>query len=170
MQWVRNIAFYFIFLSAVMNFLPSGEEKKYIRFFLGILMIIILLKPLLQLKNMEYELERQVSLDSLEESYEEMRRQMQIQKTDENDYLKNACKREIETQLEGFMDEYGYDVKECSITFFQGEVPELQDISLTLKRREDSSPDTQAEAENIKNKLEEVYHIPQGNINIIIQG
>lgn len=32
-RWVRNLAFYFIFLSVLMNVIPQGEERKYIRFF-----------------------------------------------------------------------------------------------------------------------------------------
>lgn len=34
-RWVRNLAFYFIFLSVLMNVIPQGEERKYIRFFYG---------------------------------------------------------------------------------------------------------------------------------------
>ena len=32
-RWVRNLAFYFIFLSVLMNVIPQGEERKYIRFY-----------------------------------------------------------------------------------------------------------------------------------------
>ena len=35
-RWVRNLAFYFIFLSVLMNVIPQGEERKYIRFFMGL--------------------------------------------------------------------------------------------------------------------------------------
>ena len=38
-RWVRNLAFYFIFLSVLMNVIPQGEERKYIRFFMGLLLI-----------------------------------------------------------------------------------------------------------------------------------
>ena len=41
-QWVRNLAFYFIFLSVLMNVIPQGEERKYIRFFMGLLLILVL--------------------------------------------------------------------------------------------------------------------------------
>ena len=34
-RWVRNLAFYFIFLSVLMNVIPQGEERKYYPFFYG---------------------------------------------------------------------------------------------------------------------------------------
>ena len=40
-RWVRNLAFYFIFLSVLMNVIPQGEERKYIRFFMGLLLILV---------------------------------------------------------------------------------------------------------------------------------
>ena len=46
-RWVRNLAFYFIFLSVLMNVIPQGEERKYIRFFMGLLLILVLIQPLL---------------------------------------------------------------------------------------------------------------------------
>ena len=59
-QWIQNLTFFFIFLSAVMNFLPKGEEKKYVRFFMGMLLLLIVIKPLLQLGNMETVMKQKV--------------------------------------------------------------------------------------------------------------
>ena len=72
------------------------------------------------------------------------------------------------------MQEYGYEVKSCKITFFDGDVLELQDISMRVKEKEtpDGSDEnrTSDQEKFLKNKLEEVYKIPEGNINISIQG
>ena len=48
-EWVKNLAVYFIFLSALLHFLPEGEERKYIRFYMGILLILLILRPFLQI-------------------------------------------------------------------------------------------------------------------------
>ena len=45
--WMRNLACYFIFLSAVMHFLPDNNYKKYIQFYMGLLLILLLLSPVL---------------------------------------------------------------------------------------------------------------------------
>lgn len=174
-EWVRNLAFYFIFLSAIMNFLPGGEEKKYIRFFMGMLLILTLLRPILQFSGLGTELEGQVLEDSLGEAFEEVMRETGRQGMAGRDYVKEACRREVEAQLEQLMDHYGYEIMNSEVSFFDGELLELQNISLELKMTEkkinSGEMTSVAEPEEfIKNELEEVYNIPGGNINISIQG
>ena len=74
-EWIRNLAFYFIFLSAVMNVLPGGEEKKYIRFFMGMLLILLVLRPLLSFKGAEDFLENSVLAESASQDYRQMLRE-----------------------------------------------------------------------------------------------
>ena len=91
--WIQNLAFFFVFLSAIMNFLPKGEEKKYIRFFMGMLLILVLIKPLLQLGDLEEVINQKVLSGSIEESFEEMMRETGQQEITGTDYVKNACER-----------------------------------------------------------------------------
>ena len=51
--WMRNLACYFIFLSAVMHFLPDNNYKKYIQFYMGLLLILLLLSPVLDFLHLE---------------------------------------------------------------------------------------------------------------------
>ena len=74
-EWVKNLAVYFIFLSALLHFLPEGEERKYIRFYMGILLILLILRPFLQIGDWDRQLEKAVLSDSLEEEFEEMMRE-----------------------------------------------------------------------------------------------
>jgi stage III sporulation protein AF len=46
-EWIENIAFYSILQVLVLHLLPSGEQKKYVRFFMGLVFLIILFGPLL---------------------------------------------------------------------------------------------------------------------------
>lgn len=181
-QWVRNLAFFFIFLSVIMNFLPNVEEKKYIRFFMGMLLILILIRPLLNFGNIGVILEQQVLADSAGEAFGEMMRETGRQEIAGTDYVKNACSREMEKQLKQLMEGYGYKIKECSISFFDGDTLELQEIDLRLEKQEQQNSESKGltedqgeadisdQADFLKNKLEEVYNIPEGNINISIQG
>lgn len=171
-QWAGNLAVYFIFLSAVMNLLPGGEEKKYLRFFLGLLLILLVLKPVLELKNLDTVLEGNVLAETLADSYAQMVREEEAQKRLGESYVKDACGKELESQVRQLVDSMGYQTQECQVIFFEGETLEIEEIAVRL-----TVPDTAADREEkseilekIKNRLEEVYNIPQGNINISIQG
>ena len=47
--WVKNIVFFYIIMTAVLHLLPKNSYQKYVRFFGGIILVILLLTPLLEL-------------------------------------------------------------------------------------------------------------------------
>ncbi len=67
--WIQNIAVYLIVVTAVMHVIPGKEYGKYVRFFSGLILILLLFTPLLKLtgleqtfagiyRSKEYEMER----------------------------------------------------------------------------------------------------------------
>ena len=48
-EWLRNISYYLILVTAVCYVLPSGSYRKYIRFFTGLVLISMLLVPVIDL-------------------------------------------------------------------------------------------------------------------------
>ena len=42
-EWIRNVAFYYLFVTVIANVLPDGKEKKTVQFFLGLLITLFLL-------------------------------------------------------------------------------------------------------------------------------
>ena len=55
-QWMENIAFYLVILVALMHMVPGNVYKKYIRFFAGMILILMLLGPILKIFGLsEYQ-------------------------------------------------------------------------------------------------------------------
>lgn len=48
-DWVKGIVFYLIFVTVVSNLVPGKKYEKYIRLFTGMLLIIVVIKPVIQL-------------------------------------------------------------------------------------------------------------------------
>ena len=63
-RWVRSLAVYYITLTAVMHMIPEGRYEKYVRFFMGILLVFMLCVPFFSLLGQGEEL-----LSSFEESF-----------------------------------------------------------------------------------------------------
>lgn len=166
-RWVKNLAFYYIFLSALMHLLPGGEERKYIRFFMGIMLLLFFLNPLLQMGDWDEKLEQAALTHAIEEEFEEMMRETGRQELAGADYVKRACEKEMKQQVKQLTEKWGYTMISCDISFFDGELLELREISLKVKG---VGEDIWREEIFLKSKLEEVYNIPEGNINISIQG
>ena len=51
-EWMENIAFYLVILVAIMQMIPKNSYQKYIRFFAGMILILMLAGPLLKLFGM----------------------------------------------------------------------------------------------------------------------
>ena len=60
-EWIENISFYLVILVAVMQMIPQNSYQKYIRFFAGMILILMLAGPILRIfdmtefQSMEYE-------------------------------------------------------------------------------------------------------------------
>lgn len=77
-EWMRNLVFYSLLVSVVMNVLPDSEYQKYIRFFLGMLLIIVVITPVLQILGLDEKLAANYNILSLEESWQETMDQVEI--------------------------------------------------------------------------------------------
>lgn len=69
-EWMENIAFYLVILVAVMQMIPQNSYQKYIRFFAGMILILMLAGPILKLFGMtEYQnSEYQNAIKEIEEA------------------------------------------------------------------------------------------------------
>ncbi|RGD03588.1 stage III sporulation protein AF [Lachnospiraceae bacterium AM25-11LB] len=56
-SWLQNVVCYFFLLTVVMNLLPDDSYKKYIRYYMGLLLILTFLSPIFQITDMGQKLE-----------------------------------------------------------------------------------------------------------------
>ncbi len=55
-EWIQNIAFYMILVTVLLEALPVNSYKKYIRFFTGMILVLLLAGPILKLCGMEVKI------------------------------------------------------------------------------------------------------------------
>ncbi len=72
-QWVENIAFYLLIFTVAMQLIPNKSYKNYIRFFTGLVLIIMIANPIISLFGMEQK------FDSFFESAEYQQRIKEIE-------------------------------------------------------------------------------------------
>ena len=56
-EWVWNVAVYLLLVTAVTNVLPGDTYRKYLKFFTGVCLVIVMTQPLFSLFGMEEQLE-----------------------------------------------------------------------------------------------------------------
>ena len=154
-RWVRNLAFYFIFLSVLMNVIPQGEERKYIRFFMGLLLILVLIQPLLTVGQLEQILSWETLSEGIRQEYEDFSMEKKYLEQEGKDYVQKNCQKEMERQIKTLLEQLSYESTEVRVDFFNGKA--------------DGNPPGEGEPDQVKRKLAQVYNLPEGNINIKIQ-
>lgn len=167
-QWVRNLAFYFIFLSVLMNVIPQGEERKYIRFFMGLLLILVLIRPLLTVGKLDQILSWETLSEGIRQEYEDFSMEKKYLEQEGNNYVQKNCQKEMERQIKALLEQLSYESTEVSVEFFNGEELDVKEIRCVI-RRTDGNPPKEGEADEVKSRLAQVYNLPEGNINIKIQ-
>ncbi len=73
-EWIKNIAFYMVIMVAAMQLIPGNEYKKYIKFFAGMILILMLTEPVVNLFGMgdTQRKEYQKQLERIEDAAEYM--------------------------------------------------------------------------------------------------
>lgn len=73
-EWMENIAFYMVIVVAAMQMVSGESYKKYIRFFAGMILILMLTGPILKIFGMSefQETEYQKELEEIENATKHM--------------------------------------------------------------------------------------------------
>ena len=75
-EWLRNLAFYMVLVTAVLQLIPNRSYEKYIRFFCGLILVILLLTPVMRGIDAGFEGRMRVSVsDDNWKELEEIREQ-----------------------------------------------------------------------------------------------
>ena len=86
-EWMQNIAFYMILMTAAIQVLPNNSYKKYIRFFTGLILVVLLMSPVLKLFEMENGFHDLYEGTSYRQELKEMERATEYIKEVEGKYL-----------------------------------------------------------------------------------
>lgn len=98
-EWIKNIAFYMIIVSVVLKVLPGNQYQKYIQFFSGIILIILVFLPIIRLARKEQtvkELYEGYTYEQKKEEFEQMEKY--FTDTDILDFLPEEYLQDEETQ------------------------------------------------------------------------
>lgn len=101
-EWIRNVAFYIVIITAIIQILPNDTYKKYIHFFTGLVLILLLMTPLLKILGMD-NLSSPLRQEKFEQKLEEIEKETQyLQEVQFEDYLheKNIEVEEVEIGVE----------------------------------------------------------------------
>ncbi|KAB1438167.1 stage III sporulation protein AF [Candidatus Galacturonibacter soehngenii] len=185
-QWIKNIAFYMILITAVMNLIPNNNYKKYINLFTGIVMIILVISPISKLLGASTRLDSNFIKNIYNQEIVNLKVDAyQISDTSSSKLLEEY-KNEISNQIEEIVNKEGYFVVKSKIVMNEDRESDnygnLEGIQVVLSTQEkknqkilvDKIQIGQKQFENpeeisVKNVIDDFYNVGLDNINVSIQ-
>jgi len=114
LQWVKSIAFFLILSGLVYQILPDSRFKKYVRFFMGLVLTLMVLSPLLNLWNLENVLVQAAETFSLDRSRIELQAELENGVGEQEAGIQREYQGMILEKVTGIVAEKGYFVQDFS--------------------------------------------------------
>lgn len=115
-QWLKSIVVYFLLITVVMQILPNESWHKYLKVFIGMLLMILILQPVTKFFNLD---------ENLANSFEKA-----VNALSEDD-LKNNLLTGVESVCSGITRDYSEQMREKAEELVKKEGYELYDFSVT---------------------------------------
>lgn len=177
--WVKSIVFYLVFMAAFYQILPNQSYRKYIRYFTGILLIMIAVSPISSLLSLDQWLEK--SFDRFASQYEREDYQIQYEVLDQtmNEAVEQAYIQSMEENAETLCEAHELYVTDFSVSLDEDlNIVSLR-LSATFKKYgfgaqpvekiqigEDEEPGNHAMEEILKGELAGYYGISESVIDV----
>ncbi len=185
-QWIKNIAFYMILITAVMNILPNNNYKKYINLFTGMVMIVLVLAPISGLLGIKTRLDTNFIKNMYSQELSSMKLDTYNMSNETTTKIFEEYKNEIGLQVEKLVNEEGYCMVKADVVMNEDEESEqygnLESIQVVISEEEQENQKIavdkiqigQNQIENpeeisVKNVIEDFYNLGLDNINVSIQ-
>ena len=110
--WIRNLAVFYIFFTAVLNLVPDKKYEKYVRFFMGLLLIFMMSTPIFSILGKGQEL----TVSFLENfSRENKEKELQEFQNLQKIYLEKGYEMELEQKIRESLEKRGIEVYKVKV-------------------------------------------------------
>lgn len=159
-DWIWNLVIYFILVTAVTSVLPGETYRKYIRLFTGVVMILVMAHPLLELFSMDTRIEEVFRRGSFEQERETLRENMEGMEDVGQEYVMEHYRMLLTGKLKELAEEEDVQLSDIEFLIEEDDTSSRYGSILYLSAR------TEHGKEEFIRKVAAEFGIPVENINI----
>lgn len=176
--WMRGIACYFIFMTAVLNCLPDDRYRKYVKSFLGLILMLVFCGPVLKIFSLGDIISENYRTASIQEEVREIQQSAELVKELQEDYLVNGYEEEIRKQMENLAGRYGLKATDTQVILEDTEEEikirrvnmrveeENQEDSIYQNQEEKQRRDMKKACEKLKDELVRIYELEEQQVRV----
>lgn len=100
-EWIQNLAFYIVLITVVLHAVPDSGYKKYIRFFTGMVLILMMVTPIFRIFGKDSQIMNFYKSREYEAKLEEIENAADYLKgMDSADFLREAGERTEKQEID----------------------------------------------------------------------
>lgn len=168
-EWVRSIVCYLCFMQIIDQLLPNGSYRKYMRFFCGLVFIVITLSPFMDVAGLTEKMEQEWRVEALKEDWATMNLEQEGLEQLREQTIREACEEELVRQVEEVAAGNGLENAEAEIVLSESseEVLKIEQVRITGVC---GGEEETLVCEGIRNELAAVYQISGTQVSVNIKG
>ena len=111
-SWIKCLAIFYILLTMLLHLVPTEKYQKYVRFFMGLVLIVILVTPVLSILEKTRELPGSFSYIY---SQEENKRLEQDMENLQKNLLEKGCEELLGENIREDLQKKGIEIIKCEV-------------------------------------------------------
>lgn len=164
-DWVKSIVCCLCFMQIIEQLLPNGSYRKYVRFFCGLLLIILTISPFADVAGLSETFEKEWRMAALEESWDSMNLEQEGLEQLREKTIREACVEELERQIAEVARGNGMQEAEAEIELSEDGEEALKIEKVSIRGLFGGQEEEQI-CEDIRQELASVYEISETQIFI----
>lgn len=77
-EWVQNVAVYLILMTVIIQAVPNEEYQKYVKFYMGLVIVLMLCTPIIKLLSLEESVNVAYSMKKYRIEFDELLEQSSV--------------------------------------------------------------------------------------------
>ncbi|MCD8225227.1 MAG: stage III sporulation protein AF [Clostridiales bacterium] len=177
-RWLRSLAGYLLFWAVLENLLPGKSYEKYVRLFAGVILILLVFQPLVNIVDLEGIAARDYEERLFSYDVGELEKELLGVEEKRTALLIENYEQAVEEDVRQMAVDAGFSVLSCDVEIEADEgADEFGSVTAVTLRiaGADGNPDDgnanlrktlSPEAEQLRQKIHSYYRLEEGNVKI----
>lgn len=182
--WIKGIVILFVLLAAFLYLVPNKQYKKYIQFFMEMVIVIAVITPISKVVYANQNFEEMIHYTQFWQEMENAQKDAGKMSFLKTDYYKKEYEQAIGEDMTQMAQDKGFDVKNIQVSLTN--TYDLDRVSMKICKKDDEKKvsmepvvvkgslvaDTQNAAvyHDLQEKIKEFYHLTDAQIAITYVG
>lgn len=195
--WVSNITFFLIFITIVNNLLPNKKYERYLKLFAGMILILLVLKPLTSSIRLEDTIAYYFESFTFKSESEDFKKEIMGMENQRLQQMINQYEKAVAEDVEAMAEEMGFSSNDTKITIEGnrehdnygkvilirmgvsrqsedtsneiGNIQGVEPVTIGLKQEAKSIPAPDEGLNKLRRKVEEYYGLQTEDVEIQLE-